>query len=96
MNRSIGKVLHNFREQLTGHHRAAFLLNERGHGVLNGELQVGGLRMILSPAASMRIPDKTGSVDRVETPLRTMDRALASSVRLILNFKGCSLRNGLS
>ena len=43
MDRSIGKVLHNFREQLTGHHRAAFLLNERGHGVLNGELQVGGL-----------------------------------------------------
>ena len=43
MDRSIGKVLHNLREQLTGHHRAAFLLNERGHGVLNGELQVGGL-----------------------------------------------------
>ena len=43
MDRSIGKVLHNFREQLAGHHRAAFLLNERGHGVLNGELQVGGL-----------------------------------------------------
>lgn len=43
MNRSIGKVLHNLREQLTGYHRAAFLLNERGHGVLNGELQVGGL-----------------------------------------------------
>ena len=43
MDCSIGKVFHNLREQLTGHHRAAFLLNERGHGVLNGELQVGGL-----------------------------------------------------
>lgn len=48
-------------------------------------------RIILSPAASMRIPDKTGSVDRVETPLRTMDRALASSVPIDTEFQGMPL-----
>ena len=43
--------------------------------------------MILSPTASMRMPDSTGRVDRVDTPFITMDRALDSSVRLMLSFK---------
>ena len=34
----------------------------------------------------MRMPDKTGKVERVDTPFNTIERALASSVRLILSF----------
>ena len=44
-------------------------------------------RVMESPRASMYMPASTGSVERVETPLRTIDKALASSVRLMLSFK---------
>ena len=43
-------------------------------------------RIIWSPVASMRMPESTGSVERVETPFNTMESALASSVRLMLSF----------
>ncbi len=42
--------------------------------------------MILSPTASMRMPESTGSVERVETPFNTMDMAFCSSLLLMLNF----------
>lgn len=44
MHGGIGQVLHDVEEQLAGEHRAPFFFDERGDGVLNGQLQVRGLQ----------------------------------------------------
>lgn len=36
------------------------------------------------------MPESTGSVERVDTPFKTMEMAFCSSVRLMLNFKASS------
>lgn len=40
-----------------------------------------------SPVASSKIPERTGRVERVDTPLITIARAFWSSLLLMLNFK---------
>lgn len=56
------------------------------------KLQVGGLEDdFVASGLDEDTGPRAGSVDRVETPLRTMDRALASSVPIDTEFQGMPL-----
>lgn len=44
MHGGVGKVLHDFGEQLAGEHGFAFFLYQSRHGILDGKLKIGCLK----------------------------------------------------